>query len=191
MDGPSRSRTARPGRRRAARLALLAVGAVLSLTAAPGVAAATTATTAGSVVPLLDCIRANGNGTWTALFGYDNRTRSTVTIPVGPDNKLTPTSYGAPQPTTFAPGVHHGVFVAPVTRGAGPMWHLDRTNLAARAGSGPACPGSTELPQEGNGTGAAIALAVAGAVGAVAVHRARRRALDGTGLPAGTGHDDA
>jgi hypothetical protein len=185
MDGPCRSRTAR---RRGARLALLAAGAVLSLTAAPGVAAAAPA---GSVVPLLDCVRANGDGTWTALFGYDNRTRSTVTIPVGPDNKLTPTSYGTPQPTRFAPGVHHGVFVAPVTRGAGPMWHLDRTNLAARAGSGPACPGSTELPQEGNGTGAAIALAVAGAVGAVAVHRARRRALDGAGLPAGAEHDDA
>jgi hypothetical protein len=68
-----------------------------------------------------------------------------------------------------------------VARGGGPMWHLDGTNLAARLDPATACPPSTELPEEGNGTGPAIALVVAGLVGAVGVQRARRRAPAGRG----------
>jgi hypothetical protein len=55
------------------------------------------------------------------------------------------------------------------------MWHLEGTNLAARLGTAKACPSSTQMPVEGNGTGAAIALVAAGLVGTVAVQRARRR----------------
>jgi hypothetical protein len=153
------------------RVALVAVIAVAGLLALPG-----TASAKGTVVPLLDCVVTNGDGTWTAVFGYRNTSGSAVSIPSGPRNKVTPVTYGVPQPTTFRPGTHRGVFTVTVARGAGPMWHLDGTNLAARLGSATACPSPTELPAEGNSTGVVIALAGAGVLGVVLVRRAGRRA---------------
>jgi hypothetical protein len=188
MDRPSRSSTARRGSARALHLSLAVGVAAVGLVAVPATASASPA---GTVTPVLDCYVDNRDGSWTAVFGYRNTTATPVTIPVGPDNKVTPTTYGTPQPTTFQPGLHHGVFSVTVTRGAGPMWHLDQDNLAARRKSASACPSSTELPSEGNGTGPAIALAVAGAVGAVALHRARRRTRTATGLPSPVERDDA
>jgi hypothetical protein len=158
-------------RRLLLRAALVAVVAVVALVATPGAASAR-----GTVVPLLDCVVANDDGSWTAVFGYRNTSSSPVRIPTGPRNKVTPVTYGTPQPTTFQPGTHRGAFAVPVARGAGPMWHLDGTNLAARPGTAKACPSSTQMPAEGNGTGMAIALVAAGLVGMVGVQRARRRA---------------
>jgi hypothetical protein len=171
MDGLPRSSPARRLRARASRAALVAVIALIGLVTVPGAASA-----AGTVTPLLDCIVKNGDGSWTAVLGYRNTTRSAVTIPVGADNQVTPAPYGDPQPTVFEPGVHRGAFTVTVERGAGLVWHLDQDNLIAHFDSAAACPSSTELPEEGNGTGPAIGLAVAGAVGAVLVHRANRRA---------------
>jgi hypothetical protein len=186
MDRPSTSPSARRGTARAGRVALAVGVAAVGLLATPG-----TASAQGRVTPVLDCYVDNRDGSWTAVFGYQNTTSTTVTIPVGPDNKVTPTTYGTPQPTTFAPGLHHGAFSVTVTRGAGPMWHLDQDNLAARKKSTSACPSSTELPSDGNGTGPAIALAVAGVVGAVAVHRSRRRARTAAGPQPAEERDDA
>jgi hypothetical protein len=174
MDGSTS--TVRPARAALTRAALVALIAVVGLLALPG-----TASAKGTVVPLLDCVVVNRDGSWTAVFGYRNTSSSPVSIPRGAQNKVTPVRYGTPQPTTFEPGTHHGAFTVPVSRGAGPMWHLDGTNLAARLGSATACPPSTELPEEGNGTGPAIALVAAGVVGAVVVQRARRRAMAGRG----------
>jgi hypothetical protein len=169
MDSRPPSRHARGLFRRAA---LVAVVAVVALVATPGAASAR-----GTVVPLLDCVVTNADGSWTAVFGYRNTASSAVHIPTGPRNKVTPVTSGSPQPTTFQPGTHRGAFTVPVPRGAGPMWHLDGTNLAARLGIAEACPSSTQMPAEGNGTGMAIGLVVAGLVGAVGVQRARRRAV--------------
>jgi hypothetical protein len=171
-----RSSTVRQLRSRATRAALVALIVVAGLLALPG-----TASAKGTVVPLLDCVVANRDGSWTAVFGYQNTAGSPVRIPTGARNKVTPVPYGSPQPTTFEPGTHHGAFTVTVARGGGPMWHLDGTNLAARLDPATACPPSTELPEEGNGTGPAIALVVAGLVGAVGVQRARRRATAGRG----------
>ena len=174
MDG--RSSTVRRGRARVTRAALVALIAVVGWLALPG-----TASARGTVVPLLDCVVVDRNGSWTAVFGYENTSSSPVRIPTGARNKVTPVTHGTPQPTTFQPGTHRGAFTITVPRGAGPMWHLDGTNLAARLGTAPVCPPSTQMPAEGNGTGTAIALAAAGLVGAVCVHRARRRAPAGRG----------
>ncbi|WP_139177281.1 hypothetical protein [Geodermatophilus siccatus] len=163
-------------RTRATRAALVALIVVAGLLALPGTASAT-----GTVVPLLDCVVTNRDGSWTAVFGYRNTASSPVRIPAGPRNKVTPVTYGAPQPITFQPGTHRGAFTVTVSRGAGPMWHLDGTNLAARLRSATACPPSTQMPAEGNGTGTAIALMAAGLVGAMVVQRARRRAPAGLG----------
>jgi hypothetical protein len=61
---------------------------------------------------------------------------------------------------------------------SGARWVLDGYTLdyRAAASSSQVCPSSTELPEEGNGTGPAIGLAAAGVIGAVLVHRATRRA---------------
>jgi len=180
MDGrSSRVRRLRAG---VARAALVAVIALVGLLALPA-----TASARGTVVPLLDCVVTDRDGSWIAVFGYQNTSSSTVTIPVGARNKVTPATYGASQPTSFRPGTHRGAFTVTVPRGGGPMWHLDGTNLAARVGSARPCPPSTELPEEGNGTGPAIALATAGLIGGVMVHRANRRAR----VLATAGRDDA
>jgi hypothetical protein len=174
MDG--RTSTVRRARAALTRAALVAIIAVVGLLAVPG-----TASAQGTVVPLLDCVVVHRDGSWAAVFGYRNTSSSRVDIPKGAQNKVTPVTYGTPQPTTFEPGTRHGVFTVAVPRGAGPMWHLDGTNLAARLGTATTCPPSTELPAEGNGTGPVIALVGAGLVGAVVVQRARRRALAGRG----------
>ncbi|MGY1739305.1 MULTISPECIES: hypothetical protein [unclassified Blastococcus] len=164
-------------RARFARLGVIAVLAALATVLTAGAAsAAPDRSSPPDVVPLVDCIRSNADGTWTVVFGYDNRTGASVDIPVGPANKVTPVAYGEPQPTTFVPGVQHGVFSVTVRRGGGPMWHLGRDNLAARRNSGPVCPPTTQLPADGNGTGTAVALGAAGLVGAAVLYRFRRKA---------------
>ena len=172
MPGHGRRTTSRTS----VRLGVItAVAAVLALL--PGAAgAAPNRADPPDVVPILDCVLPSTDGTWTAVFGYDNRTGATVTIPVGPANQVTPVQYGTPQPTTFEPGVRHGVFAVTVTRGGGPMWHLGRTDLAAREGDA-ACPPSTQMPADGNGTGLPIVLAAAGGAAALVLARARRRAV--------------
>ena len=182
----SGSTPARRGRSRGARLlATAAVTAVVALT--PGVAGAAPGRSGPpDVVPLVDCVVTHADGSWTAVFGYDNRTGAAVDIPVGPANKVTPAGYGVPQPTSFAPGVRHGVFAVTVPRGGGPMWHLGSTNLAARKAD-TACPPATQMPADGNGTGLAIGVAVAGGVAAVVLRRSRRRAAATTAAtPAGS-----
>ncbi|MGY1763582.1 hypothetical protein ACI79G_06570 [Geodermatophilus sp. SYSU D00779] len=156
------------------RAVLVAAVAVVALVAAPG-----TASAKGTVVPLLDCVLTNGDGSWTAVFGYENTSSSPVRIPRGARNKVTPATVGSPQPTTFRPGTHRGAFTVTVPRGGGLMWHLDGTNLAARQGSATACPSAEQLPADGNGAGWAIALAAATLVGAVALQRERRRTRGG------------
>ncbi|SFT98942.1 hypothetical protein SAMN05660657_04475 [Geodermatophilus amargosae] len=155
-----------------------AIGSSVSL--GPGVAGAAPGgsgvdrSSPPDVIPLVDCIVSHADGTWTAVFGYDNRTGASIDVPVGPANQVTPTSSGQPQPTTFATGIRHGVFSVTVSRGGGPMWHLGDTNLAARK-TDTACRSPTQMPVEGNGAGAALVIAAAAGVGVVLVRSRSRR----------------
>lgn len=54
--------------------------------------------------PILECVDDNGDGTYSAHFGYWNPNPSPVIIPVGPGNKFTPLPEDRGQPTTFQPG---------------------------------------------------------------------------------------
>jgi hypothetical protein len=187
MDGLPRSSTARRLRRRARRAALIAVIALIGLVASPGAASASGTRT---VKPVLNCYKEAADGSWTVVVGYVNSSRKTVDIPRGPDNQAYPSKFASLPPTSFEPGTVNGVFTARVTSSdlhAGARWVLDGYTLdyRAAASSSQVCPASTELPEEGNGTGPAIGLAVAGVVGAVLVHRARKRA------PAAEERDDA
>jgi hypothetical protein len=133
-----------------------------------------------SVLPLLDCVSANSNGTYVAVLGYSNPTGRTATIPYGSRNVITPSKFDRLQPTTFNPGVHHGVFTVTFTYqdiyGPVPGWTLDGTTLGDDDTRVTLCPAGTVMPATGNGTGGAIALAVAGVVGVLLIRRSVRRA---------------
>ena len=187
MDGLPRSSTARRLRARAGHAALVAVVALVGLVALPGTARATGTY---AVKPVLNCHKENADASWTVVVGYVNSSRKAVDIPRGPGNQAFPSKFASLPPTSFRPGTVNGAFTAVVSLAdlhAGARWVLDGYTLdyRAAASSSQVCPSSTELPEEGNGTGPAIGLAVAGVVGAVLVHRTRKRAL------AAEGRDDA
>ncbi|WP_100500720.1 hypothetical protein [Geodermatophilus chilensis] len=176
MDGLPRSSPARRLRARASRAALVAVIALIGLVASPGAASA-----AGTVEPFMDCYVKNADRSRTLVLGYTSGSATTRDIPVGSLNSLTPSGIQGAQPTRFEPGTVHAAFTVRLTEAelrSNPGWVLDGSKLEFQSAVGyrPVCPASTELPEEGNGTGPAIGLAVAGAVGAVLVHRANRRA---------------
>ncbi len=56
------------------------------------------------VIPILEWVDDNGDGTYTAFFGYDNKNAAAVLIPVGPENSFAPTPLDRHQPTVFQPG---------------------------------------------------------------------------------------
>ena len=55
------------------------------------------------VRPVLECVRNNGDGTYTAFFGYKNENNVSVYIPVGNKNKFTPTPQDRGQTRVFLP----------------------------------------------------------------------------------------
>jgi hypothetical protein len=177
MEQVSRSSSARRRRGHLVRAALVPVIAGVALVAVPGTASA------GSVTPVLNCTTPAAGGGFTAVVGYDNTTGQQVTIPYGKQNRIVPGQFDEVQPTVFAAGQHDGAFSVTVTTSSA-TWTLGSQLLLLKPSEGPACPSATELPEEGNGTGPAIALAVAGVVGAVTVHRIRRRSLAAAGAHA-------
>lgn len=184
-----RSSRPRRARGRVTRAALVAVLALVGPVTAPG-----TASAVGEVRPFVDCLGKNSDGTYTAVLGYTNSSTSTVTVAVGTRNSVSPSRLDGTQPTTFGPGTKRGVLTLTITASeylrSGPYWQVDGS--VAHFGWSTArglttCPSSTELPADGNGTGMVLALAAAGMVGGVLVHRANRRAR----VLTAAGHDDA
>ena len=57
-----------------------------------------------SVIPCLECISENEDGSYTAYFGYKNPNSYQVEIPIGERNGFTPGSIDRGQPTIFLPG---------------------------------------------------------------------------------------
>src|SRR5690349_21547064 len=150
-----------PRRRRwtAARLLTVAALVAVPLLAAPGAASATTY---GTVSPLLDCVTQNSNGSFTAVMGYSNTTGRSQTIAYGYNNVITPSKYDRVQPTTFQAGTYHGVFTITVAASdvwSFPGWTLNGDRLDAYDAYGvSACPPGTQMPSVGNGAGAAIGM---------------------------------
>jgi len=56
------------------------------------------------VRPILECVVNNQDGTYTAHFGYLNENDESIEIPVGGDNKFTPSPQDRGQTTIFEPG---------------------------------------------------------------------------------------
>jgi hypothetical protein len=63
-----------------------------------------------TLVPLLECVDNNGDGTYTAHFGYLNTTGSVINLPVGPKNMFVGGDKDRGQPVMFLPGEHLSEF---------------------------------------------------------------------------------
>jgi hypothetical protein len=86
-----------------------------------------TVTIPKTIVPILECVQRNANGTYTARFGYHNSTGAAVTIPVGANNYFTPGNQNRGQTTVFQPGRVINAFSATFTKGASnnlAVWYL-------------------------------------------------------------------
>lgn len=67
------------------------------------------------VSPFFEGWYRNPDGTFTLSFGYFNRNiEETLSIPLGPDNFISPAEYDGVQPTLFTPGRGTGVFTVTV-----------------------------------------------------------------------------
>lgn len=91
------------------------------------------------VSPVLECVTNNGNGSYTAYFGYENRNPVAVTIPRGNDNRFHPEPKDRGQPTVFGPGRQRFVFKVDFN-GKNLVWQLkgpDGKGRTATASSNP------------------------------------------------------
>ena len=140
-----------------------------------------TASAAGEVAPIVDCYRDNGDGTFWVVLGYQGPANGQKTYNYGAANQVYPTRLQGQQPKTFAAGTVHGAWTVKLTYAEifqqNARWVLNGTTLqySHYVQYATVCPPSTVLPADGNGTGTAVALGAAGAVGAVMLYRFRRR----------------
>ncbi|HKI02659.1 MAG TPA: PqqD family protein [Thermoanaerobaculia bacterium] len=94
--------------RREALTSFAALG--LSLTLMPMIARVAQAQGGHTLIPLLECVDDNGDGTYTAHFGYLNNSGANITLETGPKNMFVPGQEDLGQPTVFLPGEHLNVF---------------------------------------------------------------------------------
>jgi pimeloyl-ACP methyl ester carboxylesterase len=76
-----------------------------------------------SIIPMLQCVQANPNSTFTAIFGYQNNNPGSGTIPIGDLNKVTPAPLNQGQPTFFQVGGVYNAFTVTFNNGT-ITWHL-------------------------------------------------------------------
>ena len=175
MAGTS-SRTGSRLGARVARLAAIGMIAALATIFTPGTASAT-----GTVAPIVDCYRDNGDGTFWVVLGYNNTSGRQQIYNYGTANQVYPTRLQGQQPKQFANGTVHGAWTVRLTWAEifqqDARWVLNGTTLrySHYVQYATVCPPSTVLPADGNGTGTAVALGAAGAVGAAVLYRFRRK----------------
>ena len=73
--------------------------------------------------PVLSCVRRDGRGQYTAVFGYRNDNAVAVTVPVGLNNLFLPGDRNQGQPTLFQPGLVTVAVEVPFRAAIG--WLLD------------------------------------------------------------------
>ena len=84
------------------------------------------------VRPVLECVTNNGDGTYTAFFGYENENSVSVYIPVGSKNKFTPNPQDRGQTRVFKPGRQIKVYTVNFN-GSNLVWTLNgRTSTASK-----------------------------------------------------------
>ena len=88
------------------------------------------------VRPVLECVTNNGDGTYTAYFGYKNDNDISVYIPIGNRNKFTPNPQDRGQTRVFLPGRKYKVFTV-LFNGSNLVWTLNGRTSTASANSAP------------------------------------------------------
>jgi hypothetical protein len=88
------------------------------------------------VSPVLECVTNNGDGTYTAFFGYKNENSVSVYIPVGSKNKFTPTPQDRGQTRVFKPGRQIKVYTVNFN-GSNLVWTLNGRTSTASSNSTP------------------------------------------------------
>jgi len=89
-------------------------------------------------IPTLQCVQNNGDGSYTAYFGYVNDNGVSIYVPIGSKNKFVSIQIDKGQPKLFLPGTHTNVFSVNFN-GRDLSWILDQTSVTANKKS-TACP---------------------------------------------------
>ena len=126
------------------------IATACALAAAALAIMATSASAAGTLIPTVDCAVNNGDGTYTAYFGYLNTGSTAVNQPIGDENEFTPGDPFQGQPTEFTVGSYPQVaavrfdptIVSTIT------WILNGSLVTATAGT-PACQSGSTGPVSG------------------------------------------
>ncbi|HEY0737767.1 MAG TPA: PqqD family protein [Herpetosiphonaceae bacterium] len=124
------------------------VGAGLALVLLPVVAPVTVQAAEADVFPTVQCVVNNGDGTYTAYFGYINTSSLPVVILVEPifsKNMFTTNPKYRGQPTVFLPGTHNWVFSV-VFDGSKITWMIKQDNAARQQVSADANSGCANPP---------------------------------------------
>lgn len=106
------------------------------------------------VAPFFDGWYANPDGTVSLSFGYSNLNKTTVEIPLGPDNFITPKEYDGRQPTSFplvAPTRDGGANAGIAGGGATPVAGTGPNAAGAAAGAAGGAGGATPPPDAAGG----------------------------------------
>ena len=97
-----------------------------------------------ALIPLLECVDNNGDGTFTAHFGYLNQSGATINLAVGPKNMFVPGQQDFGQPTVFLPGEHLNVFSVVFPATGDLKWMLkadgDKRHEVVASATSDACP---------------------------------------------------
>ncbi len=100
------------------------------------------------VIPSMESCLDNGNGTYTAWWGYFNKNSGTKNIPIGNGNKFLPSPHDRGQPASFQPGNQDSVFQTTFTSST-LTWVLDgRTATVKKEHCVPGCAFQDSLLEE-------------------------------------------
>jgi len=134
--------------RRQALTTLATMGLAVALL--PVVAKVASAQGGTTLVPLLECVDNNGDGTYTAHFGYLNTTGSVITLPVGSKNMFVGGDKDRGQPTVFYPGEHLSAFTVTFDALDTLKWMVkadgDRRHQVEASATSEACATTTGFP---------------------------------------------
>ncbi|MFZ2324556.1 MAG: IPT/TIG domain-containing protein [Ignavibacteriaceae bacterium] len=90
------------------------------------------------IIPIVECVTNNGGGAYTAQFGYKNDNTQSVFVPIGTNNKFSPSPEDRGQSTVFFPGTNNNVFTVNFD-GRNLTWNIFKKKATASKNSTP-CP---------------------------------------------------
>lgn len=141
---PRRARRGRAAGSRRVRLVAVVGVALATLGSSPAtVDAAPAAAPDRGLAPVAECVIVNGDGSFTAFFGYTNASGRTVEMRVGDGNRVQ--GARATPPQSFAPGRHVAVLSA-TSRAGHIRWRLAGGEAVATPRSQP-CSTNPSVPE--------------------------------------------